>query len=396
MDDDQNKQFWAEQEKLGKVLQVPSGTAVRLVRAFDAGDLLATAEVEVVEGPLKGRYLFVGSMLLGPPGEKPLKKYEGTKGYSPRVGDRVVIYQTDKTGEPFRTATVADGASSYGEYWKALDIKDNAGLKELEERTQVLEVEVRTKVLVLELHDYETEDPRADAAEVRILEGPHSDKRLWVEQFTLKSGIPGLEEEPNPPQEERRVHVTLYHEPTVGEKVVVGSRMDAEEGSKGLKNTTHEVATRENALLEIIRARLQGKKELAEQIHAKCIFTIPVGTQVQVLAADLKSTGPFRYAKVRVLSGAHRDKIVWTSLFNLMVPDEWVRAMEARGAEVTLEQEGADVNTRAAARMDQAKVLEKINKRGDISHYRGIIKDFPGTVQAKEAQERISALEKMK
>src|SRR5262249_32474054 len=49
---------------------------------------------------------------------------------------------------------------------------------------------------------------------------------------------------------------------------------------------------------------------------------------------------------------------------------------------------------KAAAKLRQAKALEKANPKGAIGYYREVVRDYPDTPEAKTAAERIEALQK--
>ncbi|AGA30021.1 tetratricopeptide repeat protein [Singulisphaera acidiphila] len=138
--------------------------------------------------------------------EAPAKKASSVEripdpSYEPKRGDHAMVYGYYEETDRLYRVYGAKYNFVYRDYWKALEIKDSVGVDELRMGKNMEWIPQKTGVLVLEIEEHEAEDPRPDAAVVRIMDGPLKDQKLWVARFNVARLI----ENPNyvPPKPER-------------------------------------------------------------------------------------------------------------------------------------------------------------------------------------------------
>ena len=105
--------------------------------------------------------------------------------YTPKRGDTAYAYGYNRKRDRIYEADGATYSFAYEKYWKALQIKDYAGTRDLESRGLVIELPIGTELLVLETEEFPGKDARADCCIVRVMSGPHTGKKLWMALFEV-------------------------------------------------------------------------------------------------------------------------------------------------------------------------------------------------------------------
>ncbi len=107
--------------------------------------------------------------------------------YNPEVGDVAYVYMRsvypkgERAGQHIDVPVCSDYLT-YTEYKKSLLAHDREGYRELVEQGKLAHIRTGTKVRILDFHKFANTDDNFDrnAYEVRILDGPLKDKKVWV------------------------------------------------------------------------------------------------------------------------------------------------------------------------------------------------------------------------
>jgi hypothetical protein len=352
--------------------------------------------------------------------------------YRPKRGDRAFLFSYDEEHDRVLPVTYARDAGSYVAYLAALRIKDDFGVEEVKkkkilewENGSVFSVPVTgsipssTSVLVLSTETETHHRGKYDViyyAQVRILEGPLTGKKVWVAQSDVVAKlipnpnyVPPVERaaDKDPAKIMKPSAVQFIsdrnYRPKQGDRAVLFSYDELNDRVLPVTYARHNFDYVRYLNLLMIKDDFgvaELKKKTTFELKNGRFFRVPVmgsiPSSTSVLVSSTMTSSKNDFAVVRILEGPLTGEIVWVAQFDVakLIPNpNYVAPVERLGLKAPAQKKPADAN-RAATLMKMAQNLEKQGaKKGAIEFYRQLAREVPDRPEAIEAKARLKILD---